>query len=58
VLGSRFGVAAVNLVASKGFGRMVAVRGTKIVDIPLAEAVGTMKTVTPELYEMARVFFS
>ena len=58
VLGSRFGVAAVDLVARKGFGRMVALRGTQIVDIPLAEAVGSLKTVGPELYETARVFFS
>jgi len=58
VLGSRFGVAAVDLVARKGFGRMVALRGTKIVDVPLEEAVGSLKTVGPELYETARVFFS
>jgi len=58
VLGSRFGVAAVDLVARKGFGRMVALRGTKIVDIPLGEAVGSLKTVGPEFYETARVFFS
>jgi 6-phosphofructokinase 1 len=58
VLGSRFGVAAVDLVARKGYGRMVAIRGTQIVDLPLAEAVGTIKTVGPEFYETARVFFS
>ena len=58
VLGSRFGVAAVDLVERKGFGRMVAVRGTQIVDVPIAEAVGTLKTVGPEYYQMARVFFS
>jgi len=58
VLGSRFGIAAADLVARKGFGRMVAVRGTSIVDVPLAEAIGTLKTVGPELYEQARVFFS
>ncbi|HYR69381.1 MAG TPA: ATP-dependent 6-phosphofructokinase [Candidatus Dormibacteraeota bacterium] len=58
VLGSRFGVAAVDLVERKGFGRMVAVRGTQIVDVPIAEAVGSLKTVGREYYEMARVFFS
>jgi len=58
VLGSRFGVAAVDLVSRGGFGRMVAIQGTDIVDIPLAEAVGSMKVVGPELYETARVFFS
>jgi phosphofructokinase-like protein len=58
VLGSRFGVAAVDLVERKGFGRMVAIRGTQIVDVPIADAVGTLKTVGSEYYEMARVFFS
>ena len=58
VLGSRFGIAAVDLVQRQGFGRMVAIRGTNIVDVPLADAVGTLKTVGPELYELARVFFS
>ena len=58
VLGSRFGVAAVDLVARKGYGRMVALRGTQIVDVSLQEAVGSLKTVGPEFYETARVFFS
>jgi ATP-dependent phosphofructokinase / diphosphate-dependent phosphofructokinase len=58
VLGSRFGVAAVDLVEQRRFGRMVAIRGTEIVDVPLDEALGSIKTVRPELYEMARVFFS
>jgi 6-phosphofructokinase 1 len=51
-------VAAVDLVAKGGIGRMVAIRGTDIVDLPLTEALGSMKLVSPELYEMARVFFS
>jgi 6-phosphofructokinase len=57
VLGSRFGVAAADLVARKGFGRMVALRGPDIIDVPLAQAVGSLKLVGPELYETARVFF-
>ena len=57
-LGSRFGVAAVDLIEREGYGRMVAIRGVNITDVSLDEAVGTMKTVGPELYEMARVFFS
>ena len=39
VLATRFGLAAADLVQSGGFGRMVALRGNEIVDIPLAEAV-------------------
>jgi 6-phosphofructokinase 1 len=58
VLASRFGVQAVELLSRGGYGRMVAVRGTEIVDVPIAEAIGTLKTVGPERYAMARVFFS
>src|SRR5258705_561688 len=57
-LASRFGVAAVDLAHRKGFGRMVAARGTKIVDVPLKEAIGTLKTVDGEVYELAKAFFS
>lgn len=57
-LGTRFGLAAVDLVHHRRFGRMVAIRGMKIVDVPIAEAVGTLKTVNRELYELAKVFFS
>lgn len=58
VLGSRFGVAAVELLQRGLLGRMVAVRGTEITDVSIAEAVGSIKRVGPEFYEMARVFFS
>jgi 6-phosphofructokinase 1 len=57
-LASRFGVAAVDLAHRKGFGRMVSARGTKIVDVPLREAIGSLKTVDGEFYELARAFFS
>jgi len=58
VLGSRFGVQAVELAHQKKYGRMVAVRGTEIVDVAIAEAIGTLKTVGPERYALAKVFFS
>jgi ATP-dependent phosphofructokinase / diphosphate-dependent phosphofructokinase len=35
VLGSRLGVAAADLVVAGGFGRMVALRGAEVVDVPL-----------------------
>ncbi|MDP2941621.1 MAG: ATP-dependent 6-phosphofructokinase [Candidatus Omnitrophota bacterium] len=57
VLGTRFGVKAVELAINKKFGRMVALAGNKIIDVPLEEAVGTLKTVDMELYEIAKVFF-
>ena len=57
VLGTRFGVKAVELVKNKKFGRMVALAGLKIIDVPLEEAVKDLKTVDMELYNIAKVFF-
>ncbi|MBI4708560.1 MAG: 6-phosphofructokinase [Candidatus Omnitrophica bacterium] len=57
VLGTRFGVKAVELVKNKKFGRMVALSGVKIIDVALEEAVKALKTVDMELYEVAKVFF-
>ncbi|MFH1397458.1 MAG: ATP-dependent 6-phosphofructokinase [Candidatus Omnitrophota bacterium] len=57
ILGTRFGVKAVELVKNKKFGRMVALMGNKIVDVPLEEAVKALKTVDDELYDIAKVFF-
>ena len=37
--------------------RRVALRAGSIVRVPLAEAVGELKLVDPELYDVARVFF-
>ncbi|MBU0502906.1 MAG: ATP-dependent 6-phosphofructokinase [Candidatus Omnitrophota bacterium] len=56
VLGTRFGVKAVELIKNKKFGRMVALAGNKIVDFPLEEAVKALKTVDQELYDIAKVF--
>ncbi len=57
VLGTRFGVKAVELVEEKKFGRMVALAGNKIIDVSIEEAVSTLKTVDMDLYEIAKVFF-
>ena len=57
VLGTRFGVKAVELVIAKKFGKMVALAGTKIIDVPLEDAVKALKTVDMELYNIAKVFF-
>jgi len=57
VLGTRFGVKAVELVTAGKFGRMVALSGNKIIDVPLQEAVAALKTIDMELYEIAKVFF-
>lgn len=57
VLGTRFGVKALELVRDKKFGRMVALSGTKIIDVPIEDAVKAIKTIDMELYETAKVFF-
>jgi len=57
VLATRCGVRAAELVAEGGFGRMAALRGDAVVDVPLTEAVAELKVVPPELYQQAEVFF-
>jgi len=57
VLATRFGLHAVDAVHRGDFGRMVALHGTAIDTVPLADAVSQLKLVPPELYEEAEVFF-
>jgi 6-phosphofructokinase 1 len=57
VLATRFGIAAIDAVHDGAFGQMVALRSAKIVRVPLAEAVGSLKTVDPDLLEVAEVFY-
>jgi 6-phosphofructokinase 1 len=54
VLATRFGFAAAELVARRGFGRMVALRGTEIVDVPLEDGVAKLKTVGQDFYDVVR----
>ncbi|TWP48929.1 ATP-dependent 6-phosphofructokinase [Lentzea tibetensis] len=57
VLATRFGLHAVDAVAAEDFGVMVALRGTDIVRVKLAEATAELKTVPLERYAEAEVFF-
>jgi 6-phosphofructokinase 1 len=57
ILGTRFGVKAVELIKNKKFGRMVALSGNKIIDVPIEDAVSALKTVDVNLYNIAKVFF-
>ncbi len=57
ILATRYGIAAIDLVNQGKFGLMVAIKGNKIVSVPLKDVVGKRKTVDPKLYEMATVFF-
>lgn len=57
ILGTRFGVKAFELVKEGKFGSMVSLQGRNIVAVPIAEAVGQLKTVPAEYYRMAETFF-
>ncbi|MEE8317463.1 MAG: ATP-dependent 6-phosphofructokinase [Candidatus Omnitrophota bacterium] len=57
VLGTRFGVKAMRLALEKDYGKMVALKGNKIIAVPLEEAVRELKTVDMELYDIAKIFF-
>jgi len=57
VLATRFGVAAVELIKNSDFGKMVALKGNKIVSINLEEAISKTKTVDMDLYDIATIFF-
>jgi 6-phosphofructokinase 1 len=56
-LATRFGLQAIDAVAEGDYGTMMALRGTKIVRVPLIEGTGELKLVTPEEYAEAEVFF-
>jgi 6-phosphofructokinase 1 len=47
VLATRYGSAAADLIASRNFGKMVAMRNTEIIDVPLSEVSGKLKLVDP-----------
>lgn len=55
ILGSRFGVAAMDAVTAGETGVMTALRGERVEIIPLADIAGKVKMVPPELLRAARV---
>jgi 6-phosphofructokinase 1 len=57
VLATRFGVAAMDAVADRRFGTMVALRGSEIVEVALEDALREPKLLDPALYETAALFF-
>ena len=57
VLATRFGTHAIRAVADGALGQMVALRGTEIVRVPIAEATRELKLVPPERYAEAELFF-
>ena len=57
ILATRFGSHAADVVAAGRFGRMVALQGDEIVDIPIAEGVAKLKAVPRERFAVAEPFF-
>jgi len=57
ILATRFGVKAYELVRAGQWGQMTALRGTRIVGVPLESAVGELKRLDEDIYRVAEVFF-
>jgi phosphofructokinase-like protein len=57
VLATRLGVAAIDAANDGSWGVMPALRGTRIELVALSEAVAQLRTVSPEDYAAAEVFF-
>jgi ATP-dependent phosphofructokinase / diphosphate-dependent phosphofructokinase len=57
VLATRFGIEAIDAAHEHDFGKMVALRGPDIVRVPIEEGVKELKTVAPDVFDAASVFF-
>jgi ATP-dependent phosphofructokinase / diphosphate-dependent phosphofructokinase len=57
ILATRFGVAAVDAVATGLFDHFIALRGEQLVPVPIAEGTGKTKTADEKLYDVAEIFF-
>jgi 6-phosphofructokinase 1 len=57
VLGTRYGVAAVDMVASEQWGCMAALQGFEVKPVPLSKALGVEKTLPEDLYDVSKNFF-
>ena len=56
ILATRLGAGAVDLALASRFGEVAVLRGPSIVGIPLAEAIGSPKTVTPDWRDLLHTF--
>jgi 6-phosphofructokinase 1 len=56
-LATRFGLHAIDALHDGAFGTMVALRGTDVVRVPLADATAELKTVPGALYAEVRALF-
>ena len=57
ILGTRMGIHAARLVLDGQWGKMVAAKGNDIVGVSLAEAVGTMRTVSDSIINEIDEFY-
>ena len=57
MIATRFGIEAIDAVHEGDYGKMVALRGTDVVRIPIEDGVAQLKTVDGRLFETAAVFF-
>ena len=53
VLATRYGLGAIDMVHRGEFGRMAALRGNKIISVPLADAIAKNRTVDQEMIDVA-----
>jgi ATP-dependent phosphofructokinase / diphosphate-dependent phosphofructokinase len=57
ILGTRYGVHAVDLIHAGKFGTMVSLKGNKITQIPLSKAMRKVKLVDRDLISTAEIFY-
>ncbi len=57
VLGTRFGVCAVDMVANEQWGNMVSLRGFDVAPVPLSEVGEGYKTLPTDIYDVSKNFF-
>jgi len=57
VLGTKYGIHAIDLIHHGKFGQFAALRGNDIIGVPLSEMADKTRLVDDDLYELAEVFF-
>jgi len=57
ILATRFGIKAYEMVRAGEWGQMTALRGNRIITVPLTEAVAELKRLDEAIYRVAEVFF-
>ena len=57
ILGTKYGITAIDMIHQGQFGMMTSLQGTKVVSVPIIDGVKESKTVDKETYEIAKVFF-